>query len=68
MTSFSYPTSETILDRLMKGVESIYSTFGPSPLYPPPPTREVVEKGYILLKTIIPSRKATRAYKSEQEG
>jgi uncharacterized DUF497 family protein len=28
----------------------------------------VVEKDYIFLKTIIPSRKATRAYKSEQEG
>ena len=28
----------------------------------------VVEKGYIYLKTIIPSRKATRAYKKEQEG
>jgi len=28
----------------------------------------VVEKDYIFLKTIIPSRKATRAYKREQEG
>ena len=28
----------------------------------------VVEKDYIYLKTIIPSRKATRAYKKEQEG
>ena len=28
----------------------------------------VVEKDYISLKTIIPSRKATRAYKREQEG
>ena len=28
----------------------------------------VVEKDYIYLKTIIPSRKATRAYKNEQEG
>jgi uncharacterized DUF497 family protein len=27
----------------------------------------VVEKNYIFLKTIIPSRKATRAYKREQE-
>ena len=27
----------------------------------------VVEKDYILLKTIIPSRKATRVYKGEQE-
>jgi len=27
----------------------------------------VVEKDYIFLKTIIPSRKATRAYKREQE-
>lgn len=28
----------------------------------------VVEKDAIVLKTIIPSRKATRAYKKEQEG
>ena len=28
----------------------------------------VVEKDYVFLKTIIPSRKATRAYKKEQEG
>jgi uncharacterized DUF497 family protein len=28
----------------------------------------VGEKDYIFLKTIIPSRKATRAYKREQEG
>lgn len=28
----------------------------------------VVEKDYIFLKTIIPSRKATRAYQNEQEG
>lgn len=28
----------------------------------------VVEKDYIFLKIIIPSRKATRAYKDEQEG
>jgi hypothetical protein len=28
----------------------------------------VVEEDYIFLKTIIPSRKATRAYKKEQEG
>lgn len=27
----------------------------------------LVEKDYIFLKTIIPSRKATRAYKREQE-
>ena len=27
----------------------------------------VVEEGYIFLKTVIPSRKATRAYKREQE-
>jgi hypothetical protein len=27
----------------------------------------VVEKDYTFLKTIIPSRKATRAYKKEQE-
>jgi uncharacterized DUF497 family protein len=27
----------------------------------------VIEKDYIFLKTIIPSRKATRAYKREQE-
>ena len=27
----------------------------------------VVEKDYIFLKTIIPSRKATRSYKREQE-
>jgi hypothetical protein len=27
----------------------------------------VVEEDYILLKTIIPSRKATRAYMKEQE-
>jgi len=27
----------------------------------------VVEKDYVFLKTIIPSRKATRAYKREQE-
>ena len=27
-----------------------------------------VEKNYVFLKTIIPSRKATRAYKKEQEG
>jgi hypothetical protein len=28
----------------------------------------VVEKDYIFLKTIIPSRKATKAYKNGQEG
>jgi len=28
----------------------------------------VVEKDCVFLKTIIPSRKATRAYKGEQEG
>jgi uncharacterized DUF497 family protein len=28
----------------------------------------VVEKDYVFLKTIIPSRKATRAYKKEQEA
>ena len=28
----------------------------------------VVEEDYIFLRTIIPSRKATRAYKKEQEG
>jgi len=28
----------------------------------------VVEGDYIFLKTIIPSRKATKAYKKEQEG
>ena len=28
----------------------------------------VVEEDYIFLKTIIPSRRATRAYKKEQEG
>jgi uncharacterized DUF497 family protein len=28
----------------------------------------VVENDYVFLKTIIPSRKATRAYKKEQEG
>jgi len=28
----------------------------------------VVEKDYVFLKTIISSRKATRAYKKEQEG
>jgi len=28
----------------------------------------VVEKDCIFLKTIIPSRKATQAYKREQEG
>ena len=28
---------------------------------------QVVEKDWIFLKTIIPSRKATRAYKKEQE-
>jgi len=28
----------------------------------------VIEEDYISLKTIIPSRKATRAYKREQEG
>jgi uncharacterized DUF497 family protein len=27
-----------------------------------------VENDYIFLKTIIPSRKATKAYKKEQEG
>jgi uncharacterized DUF497 family protein len=27
----------------------------------------VLEKDYVFLKTIIPSRKATRAYKKEQE-
>lgn len=27
----------------------------------------IVEEGYIFLKTIIPSRKATRDYKKEQE-
>jgi uncharacterized DUF497 family protein len=28
----------------------------------------VVEKDYVFLKTIIPNRKATKAYKNEQEG
>jgi hypothetical protein len=28
----------------------------------------VVENDYVFLKTIIPSRKATKAYKKEQEG
>ena len=28
----------------------------------------VVEKDCVFLKTIIPSRRATRAYKGEQEG
>ena len=28
----------------------------------------VLEKNFIFLKTIIPSRKATTAYKKEQEG
>ena len=28
----------------------------------------IVEKKYIFLKTIIPSRKATKLYKEEQEG
>jgi len=28
----------------------------------------VVEKDYIFLKTIIPSRKATKMYKEEQEN
>jgi uncharacterized DUF497 family protein len=28
----------------------------------------VIEKDYVFLKTIISSRKATRAYKQEQEG
>lgn len=28
----------------------------------------VIERDYVYLKTIIPSRKATRAYQSEQEG
>ena len=28
----------------------------------------VIEKKYIFLKTIIPSRKATKMYKDEQEG
>jgi uncharacterized DUF497 family protein len=28
----------------------------------------VIEREYIFLKTIIPSRKATRAYKKEQEA
>jgi uncharacterized DUF497 family protein len=28
----------------------------------------VVEKDYVFLKTIIPSRRATREYKKEQEG
>jgi uncharacterized DUF497 family protein len=28
----------------------------------------VVEKDYIFLKTIIPSRKATKMFKNEQEG
>jgi hypothetical protein len=27
----------------------------------------VVEKDYVFLKTVIPSRKATKAYKKEQE-
>ncbi len=40
MTSFSYPTSETIIDHIMNGVESIYSSTGSSPLYPAPPTRD----------------------------
>lgn len=28
----------------------------------------VIEKDYIFLKTVIPSRKATRDYKKEQKG
>lgn len=28
----------------------------------------IIEKEYIFLKTIIPSRKATKMYKDEQEG
>ena len=28
----------------------------------------MVEKDYVFLKTIIPSRRATREYKKEQEG
>lgn len=28
----------------------------------------VVEKDYIFLQTIMPSRKATKAYRAEQEG
>lgn len=28
----------------------------------------VIEKGYIFLKTIIPSRKATKMYKKEMEN
>lgn len=28
----------------------------------------VVEEDYVFLKTIIPNRKATRAYRKEQEG
>jgi len=28
----------------------------------------IIEKEYIFLKTIIPSRKATKMYKKEQEG
>lgn len=28
----------------------------------------VVEEDYIFLKTIIPSRRATKAYRNEQEG
>jgi len=31
------------------------------------PHAHVVEEDYIFLKTIIPSRKATRAYMKEQE-
>jgi len=44
MTSFSYPTSETIIDCIMKGVESIYSSYGTSAMYPPPPTRDELKQ------------------------
>lgn len=31
------------------------------------PDRTIIKKEYIFLKTIIPSRKATKMYKDEQE-
>ena len=45
--------------------QKIYFVIIESYIYAVP---HIIEKQYIFLKTIIPSRKATKMYKDEQEG
>ena len=45
--------------------QKIYFVIVEGYIYPVP---HVVERDYVFLKTIIPSRRATRKYKNEQEG